>query len=99
MNAKFLFVATTVAAIAAAASGVAFADEADASQYAIKFQGQRTRAEVAAEAATVPTTRSQEPAGSRVLVVQPSGVSRQAVRTEAAEALRLGKIPSGEISF
>ena len=97
MNARFLI--ATLAVAAAAASGVARADEADASQFAIKFQGQRTRAEVMAEAATVPTTRSQEPAGSRVLVVQPSSVSTQAVRAEAVEALRLGKIPSGEASF
>ena len=96
MNAKFLFAA--VAFAAAAASGVALADEADASQFAIKFDGQRTRAEVMAEAQRVPTTRSQEPAGSRVLVA-PSTASAQAVRAEAVQALRLGKIPSGEASF
>ncbi|MBC5785122.1 DUF4148 domain-containing protein [Ramlibacter sp. USB13] len=96
MNAKFLFAA---AAIAAAVSGVARADEADASQFAIKFDGQRTRAEVMAEAARVPAARSQEPAGSRVLVAPTSNVSVQAVRAEAAQALRLGKIPSGELSF
>jgi hypothetical protein len=100
MNAKFLFVATATAAIAAAASGVAFADDAPASsQFAIKFDGNRTRAEVMSEAGRVPAARSQEPNGSRVLVVPASTVNAQAVRAEAAQALRLGKIPSGEMSF
>lgn len=97
MNAKFLIAA---AAVAAAVSGVARADDAPASsQFAIKFDGNRTRAEVMAEAARVPATRSIEPNGSRVLVVPQSNVSAQTVRAEAAEALRLGKIPSGEMSF
>ena len=97
MNAKFLIAA---AAVAAAVSGVARADDAPASsQFAIKFDGNRTRAEVMAEAAKVPAVRSQEPNGSRVLVVPASGVSAQVVRAEAAQALRLGKIPSGEASF
>jgi hypothetical protein len=96
MNAKFL-IATI--AIAAAASGVARADEADASQFAIKFEGQRTRAEVMAEAARVPATRSIEPAGSRVAAPLKSSLDVQSVRAEAVDALRLGKIPSGEASF
>lgn len=98
MNAKYLFV-VLAATLAAGTSVIAHADEADASQFAIKFQGQRTRAEVMAEAARVPATRSQEPAGSRVLVAPASDVSAQQVRAQAAEALRLGKIPSGEMSF
>jgi len=100
MNAKFLFVATTLAAVASAFSGIARADDAPASsQFAIKFDGSRTRAEVMAEAAKVPATRSTEPNGSRVLVVPASQVSVQTVRAEAVQALRLGKIPSGEASF
>ena len=83
MNAKFLI---ATAAVAAAFTGVARADDAPASsQFAIKFDGSRTRAEVMADAATVPVTRSQEPNGSRVLVVPASNVSAQAVR--AAEIL------------
>jgi hypothetical protein len=93
MNAKLLI---AVASLAAAASGIARADEADASQFVIKFDGNRTRAEVMAEAATVPTTRSQEPAGSRVAAPLKSGVDMKTVRAEAAQALRLGKISSGE---
>ena len=97
MQAKFLIAAL---AVAAAASGVARADDADASsQFAIKIAGQRTRAEVMAEAQKVPATRSLEPAGSRVLVAPTSGVSMQAVRADTIEAMRLGKIPSGEASF
>ena len=96
MNAKFLLAA---AAIAAAASGAARADYADASQYVIKFQGQRTRAEVMAEAATVSATRSIEPAGSRVAAPLKTSTEARTVRAEAVEALRLGKIPSGELSF
>ncbi len=96
MNAKFLL---ATLAIAAAATGAARADDADASQYVIKFEGQRTRAEVMAEAAQVARTRSIEPAGSRVAAPMKSSLQPQQVRAEAVEALRLGKIPSGELSF
>ena len=97
MNAKILL---ATVAVAAAASGVAHADDAPfSSQFAIKFDGNRTRAEVMAEAAKVPATRSQEPAGSRVIAPLKSGLDVQAVRAESAEALRLGKIPSGERSL
>lgn len=97
MNAKILL---ATVAIAAAASGVARADDAPfSSQFAIKIDGNRTRAEVMAEAAKVPTTRSQEPAGSRVIAPLKSDLQVQTVRAEAAEALRLGKIPSGERSL
>ncbi len=96
MNAKFLL---ATLAIAAAATGAARADDADASQYVIKFEGQRTRAEVMAEAAQVARTRSIEPAGSRVAAPLKSSLQVQQVRAEAVEALRLGKIPSGELSF
>ena len=96
MNAKFLF---ATLAIAAAATGVARADEADASQFALKFEGNRTRAEVMAEAATVSATRSTEPNGSRVAALPKSSLAVQSVRAEAAQALRLGQIPSGELSF
>jgi hypothetical protein len=97
MNAKFLL---ATVAIAAAASGVARADDADPSQqFAIKFQGTRTRAEVMAEAAKVPATRSQEPAGSRVIAPLQSSTDVKTVRAEAVQALRSGKIPSGEFSL
>ncbi|MCG2594934.1 DUF4148 domain-containing protein [Ramlibacter sp. XY19] len=88
-----------VAASAAAFSGIASADEADASQYAIQIEGARTRAEVQAEAARVPATRSTEPAGSRVAEPVKSSLQTATVRAEAAQALRLGKISSGEIGL
>ena len=87
----------SAAAVAAVASFGAPADEAASSQFALKFETSRTRAEVAAEAATVAQTRSQEPAGSRV-VTYTSTADRAAVRAQAAEALRTGQIPHGEFS-
>lgn len=87
-----------VAAVAAAFTGAARADDADASQYVLQFEGSRTRAEVMAEAAKVPSTRSIEPAGSRVVAPQ-SVADVKVVRAQAVEALRLGKIPAGEFSL
>jgi len=92
-TARFLSVAT----VAAFAAFGAHADEADASQFATQTQTSRTRAEVAAEAATVAQTRSIEPAGSRVVTYK-STADRAAVRAQAAEAVRTGQIPSGEFS-
>ena len=98
MNAKFLL---ATLAIAAAATGVARADEIGDSQYAIQFEGQRTRAEVMAEAAAVPriVNLQPEPAGPFVVAPAQSSVDARAVRAEAVEALRLGKIPSGDVSL
>jgi hypothetical protein len=87
----------SIAALAAFASLGAHADEADSSQFALQFDTARTRAEVAAEAATVAQNRSIEPAGSRVVTYN-STADRAAVRAQAAEALRAGQIPSGEFS-
>ena len=95
MNTKSIL---ALAAFAALAATGAHADEADASQYAVQFTGSRARAEVQAEAAQVAKNRSTEPAGSRVAALPQSSVQdRQAVRAQAAEALRLGRISSGEI--
>ncbi|RZI63928.1 MAG: DUF4148 domain-containing protein [Variovorax sp.] len=89
-----------IAAISAAAfSGVASANDEFGAPFAIKFEGNRTRAEVMAEAAKVSATRNIEPAGSRVAAPLQSSVQAQVVRAQAAEALRLGKIPSGEIGM
>ena len=94
MNAKSLI---AVAVLAAAVSGVARADEADSSQFAVKFEGNRTRAEVMAEATKVASTRSTEPAGSRVAAPLKSTVDVRVVRAQAAEAVRLGQISHGEV--
>ena len=91
-TARFLSIAT----VAAFASFCAQADEADSSQFALKFDTNRTRAEVAAEAATVAQTRSIEPAGSRVVTYK-STVDRDVVRAEAAaQAMRTGRVGPAE---
>jgi hypothetical protein len=96
VNSKHLL---AIATVAAAFSGLARADEADASQYVLKFEGKRTRAEVMAEAARVPATRSTEPAGSRIAAPLQSTLDVKFVRAQAAEAVRLGQISSGEIGL
>lgn len=93
MNSKAIL---TIAAFAAIASTAARADDVDASQFASKFEGSRTRAEVMAEAATVPATRSIEIAGSRVAPPVKSSLDSREVRAQAAQALRLGQISHGE---
>jgi len=94
MNSKAIL---AIAAFAAVASTGVRADEADGSQYAVKFEGNRTRAEVLAEAANVSATRSIEPAGSRVAAPVKSNLDAKLVRAQAAEAVRLGQISAGEI--
>jgi hypothetical protein len=94
MNSKAIL---AIAAFAAIASTGVRADEADGSQYAIQFQGSRTRAEVMAEAATVASTGGSEP-GSRAAAPLKSTVDTKALRAEAAQAVRLGQIPHGEAS-
>lgn len=93
MNSKAIF---AIAAFAAIASTAARADDVDASQFASKFEGTRTRAEVMAEAATVSATRSNEIAGSRVAAPVKSSLDSREVRAQAAQALRLGQISYGE---
>ena len=90
-TARFL----SIAAVAAFSSFRDHADEADGVQFAARFDTNRTRAEVAAEAATVAQTRSIEPAGSRVVTYK-STADRAAVRAQAADAVRTGQIAYGE---
>ena len=91
-TARFL----SIAAVAAFASLGAQADEADGSQFALKFDTNRTRAEVVAEAAAAVKMRSQEPAGSRVVTYK-STADRAAVRAEAAaQAMRTGRVGPAE---
>ena len=94
MNAKHLL---AIAAFATLAAGTASADESDGSFLPAKFEGSRTRVEVMAEAATVSATRSTEPNGMRALPPAKSTLDVKQVRAEAAEAVRLGKISSGEV--
>ena len=89
-----------VAAFTLLAATGARAESPDVSgQFAQAIDGQRTRAEVMAEAATVAKNRNPEPAGSRVAAIVKSNVSPAAVKAEAAQALRLGQIPRGELSL
>jgi glycerate kinase len=89
-----------IAAFAALAS-TAVRAESPAADHAVRacIDGSRTRAEVMAEAATVAKTRSTEPAGSRVAAPVKSTLDTATVRAQAAQALRLGQIPSGELSL
>ena len=85
----------SILAIAAFADR-AHADEADASQYVLKFEGNRTRAGIMAEAATVASTRSVEQRLARCGAAEVQYLDAKA-RAQAAEAVRLGRISSGEI--
>jgi hypothetical protein len=96
MNNSTKSLIAAAAVFAAVASGMARADEADASQYVAQFEGSRTRAEVMAEAARVAATRSTEPAGSRVAAPMQSTVDVKALRAQTQEAVRTGQIPQGE---
>lgn len=55
-----------LAALAGLAASAAHADEFYGGDKALQFESSRSRAEVMAEAARIPATRSLEPAGSRV---------------------------------
>ena len=94
MKSNRLFAA---AALVLLVSAGAHADDAVAPEHTKSFQGSRDRADVMAEAAQVARSRSTEPAGSRVAMPVRSNVDRALVRSQAAEALRLGRIPSGEV--
>ena len=88
-----------IAALVAAAG--AFAGEADpAGQFAQQIEGQRTRAEVNAEAvaavAAGATAPSAIPASSKVQPRVTSTLEAAAVRAQAAQAVRLGQIAYGE---
>jgi hypothetical protein len=97
MNASKFFAVSTLAVLAAVISVAAQADEADGSQFAVPFHASRTRAEVKAEAIAAVGDRSQELAALGT-VATPSQAVRATVRAQAANALRLGQIPSGEAS-
>ncbi len=94
---KFL----AVAAMAALSFVAAHAGdgEAVAPEYTPAFVGNRSRADVDAEAVATAKVISTVPAASLAFVVPPSKLERNAVRAEAAEALRRGQIPRGEANF
>lgn len=84
------------AAVAAFASTAARAEDGAPYQVALKAKDSRPRAEVKAEAVTAPAHVNSEGDPARVAVLR-SGLDAKAVRAEAAQALRLGQIRSGEI--
>lgn len=97
MNSTLKFISIAGLALLAVLAVVAQADEADGSDRALDFQGQRTRAEVRAEAARVSATRSTIPEAARPYGYVDSDTQRATVREEAVKAVRLGVIPRGEI--
>ena len=60
MKSDTFFAIAVIATFAAAVSPGARADQADGSQYAVKFEGSRTRAGVKAEAGKVAATRNTQ---------------------------------------
>ena len=95
MNSKALLAIAAVAAIAS--TGAFAAGDAYPSQYAIHVDSTRTRAAVKAEAVAVAKAPSTENSDWRVAPVLTSKLQAKTVRQEAAHALRLGEISSGEI--
>jgi hypothetical protein len=93
MNATKILAATAFAALTAVG---AHAGEADYAQNVPSFHGERTAAEVRAEAVYQAHNYNFEPAGSRVAALVNSGVDRATVRKETAIALRAGQIAHGE---
>jgi hypothetical protein len=90
-----------LAAFATIASGAAFAGDVDPSgQFALQIEGQRTRAEVQAEAVAAvkagATSPSALPASSKVQPRLQSTLEARVVRAQAAEAVRLGQVSRGE---
>jgi|SwirhisoilCB1_FD_contig_31_20506690_length_396_multi_8_in_0_out_0_1 hypothetical protein len=104
MNSKAILSFAAVAAfatLAALASTAASANDGDTYQVAVNAQGSRDRAQVQAEARTeaaiVRTNSSYEGDPSPVAALH-SGLDAKTVRAEAAQAVRLGQIRSGEIA-
>lgn len=82
-----------LAAFAAMTAFAAHADEADGSQYPIKFQSTRSAAEVKAEAMK-PERISN--GGTGFIGVTSSSVSPEQVRAQAIQAARNGQTSKGE---
>lgn len=85
-----------IASLSVLASFGARADEADASQFALKFDSSRTRAEVMAEAQAEARADKTVPASSKVAPRVQSALERATVRSDAIQALKAGAIPRGE---
>jgi hypothetical protein len=100
MNSKAILSFSAVAAfatVAALASSAASANDGDTWQVALNSQDSRPRAEVQAEAvkAVALPTYEGDPVPAAVLH---SGLDAKTVRAEAAQAVHLGQIRSGEFA-
>ena len=98
MNSKAFYAIAAVATIAAAISTGVQADEVDGSQYALKFESSRARAEVRAEAAQAVRLglTSHGEVGTYASRFEGSR-ARAEVRAEAAQAVRLASTSHGEV--
>ena len=85
-----------LATLAAVTAFSAHADEADGSQYSIKFNSTRSVAEVRAEAAN-PIRISN--GGTGFIGLTNSSVSSATVKAEAAQSARAGQTSKGEIGL
>ena len=88
----YKLLAVTVAALATLTSVAARADEADASQFVLKFDGSRTRAEVRAEAIQAAQLGSTDADASQYGLKFAGHRSRDEVRAEAVQAAQIGSI-------
>lgn len=94
MNSTIRLIA--ISAFATLSAVAAHADEADGSDRALSFTSTRSAAEVRAEA-TMPHRITN--GGTGFIGVTNSTVTREAVRAQAAAAVRSGRISQGEIGL
>ena len=85
-----------ISAFASLSALAAHADQADGSQRALTFNSTRSAAEVRAEA-RMPVHITN--GGTGFVGVMNSAVTREAVKEQAAAALRSGRISHGEIGL
>ncbi|MFC5497733.1 DUF4148 domain-containing protein [Caenimonas terrae] len=83
----------SIIALAFLSAAGAHADEADTSQFGIRFNSTRSAAEVATEAHMAPHITN---GGTGFIGVTRSGVTPAAVRAQTLAALRAGTVPHGE---
>ena len=98
---RFALIAAAGAVVALAPMVAAQADEADGSEHALQFQSQRSRADLARDAAEASQTATASPMLSQETAppmerAQP-GLTRESVSALAAQAEREGRIPYGEL--
>ncbi len=98
---RLALIAAAGAVVALAPMVAAQADEADGSEHVLQFQSQRSRADLARDAAQATQTATASPMVSQETAppmerAQP-GLTRDSVSALAAQAEREGRIPYGEV--